>query len=98
MSHLSRRYTDYCYVEVEKTSIFGKKTKSLKKVYYIRQSEKVLQAQEKALGISIPRYYPNGEFPCAHERRDFLPKNGKKSNHTHARWKRRNKARIKARR
>lgn len=97
MSHLSRRYTDYFYVEVEKKNFFGKKKKQLKKVHYIRQSEKVMEAQEKALGISIPRQWPNAIFPCEHEQRDFMSKNGKKSNHTHARYKRRNKARIRAR-
>lgn len=97
MSHLSRRYTDYYYVEVEKKNFFGKKKKVLKKVFYIRQSEKVLEAQEKALGISIPRQFPNAVFPCQHEERGFVSKKGKKSNHTHARYKRRNKARIRAR-
>lgn len=96
MSHLSRRYTDFYYVEVEKKNFFGRKKKELKKVYYIRQSEKVLEAQEKALGISIPRQFPNAVFPCQHEERGFVG-SGKKSNHTHARYKRRNKARIKAR-
>lgn len=95
MSHLSRRYTDYYYVEVEKKNFFGKKKKQLKKVYYIRQSEKVMEAQEKALGVSIPRQWPNAIFPCQHEERGFV--SAKKSNHTHARYKRRNKARIRAR-
>ena len=97
MSHLSRRYTDYYYVEVEKKNFFGKKKKVLNKVFYIRQSEKVLEAQEKALGISIPRQFPNAVFPCKHEERGFVSAKGKKSNHTHARYKRKNKARIRAR-
>ena len=96
MSHLSRRYTDYYYVEVEKKTFFGRKKKEQKKVYYIRQSEKFLQAQEKAHGTSIPRSYPHAVFPCKHEERGFISANGKKSNHTHARWKRKNKARIRA--
>lgn len=96
MSHLQRRYTDFYYVEVEKKNFFGRKKKELKKRYYIRQTEKVLQAQEKELGISIPRMFPNAIFPCEHEERGFVSK-GKKRNHTHARYKRRNKARIKAR-
>ena len=97
MSHLHRRYTDFYYVEVEKKSFFGRKKKELKKVYYIRQTEKVLQAQEKALGISIPRQFPYAIFPCEHEQRGFVSARGKKSNHTHARYKRKNKARIRAR-
>lgn len=97
MSHLSRRYTDYYYVEVEKKTFFGKKKKETRKVYYVSQSEKVLQAQEKALGISIPRNFPYAVFPCQHEERGFVSAKGKKSNHTHARYKRKNKARIRAR-
>ena len=46
MSHLQRRYTDYFYVEVEKKGLFGRKTRKLKKVYYLRQSEKILAARE----------------------------------------------------
>lgn len=40
---------------------------------------------------------PNAVFPCKHEKRDFLPMRGKKHNRTHARMKRKNKARIRAR-
>lgn len=97
MSHLQRRYTDYFYVEVEKKGLFGRKTRKLKKVYYLRQSEKILAAREKQLGISIPRLIPNAVFPCQHEERGFLPKKGKKHNMTRTRMKRKNKARIKAR-
>ena len=99
MSHLSRRYTNYYYVEVEKkTGFLGKKkVRVLKKVEYLSMNEQALQAQEKMLGISIPRTRPNAVFPCKHEERDFLPKSGKKSNRTHARMKRKNKARIRAR-
>lgn len=52
----------------------------------------------QARGITPPPYErPNPVFPCEHEERGFLSAKGKKSNHTHARYKRRNKARIKAR-
>lgn len=97
MSHLRRRYTDYYYVEVEEKSFFGRKKKALKKVYYNSMSEKVLQAYEKAHGVSIPRERPSAIFPCLHEERGFIPKRAKKRNHTHSRMKRRNKARIRAR-
>ena len=97
MSHLHRRYTDYFYVEVEKKGLFGRKTRELKKMYYLRQSEKILAAEEKRLCISIPRIIPNAVFPCQHEERLFLPMNGKKHNTTRSRMKRKNKARIKAR-
>lgn len=86
MSHLSRRYTDYFYVERGK----GRK-RHLQKVPYMKQSE----FQKMYPMVALPG--PNGVFPCEHEQRDFLSKKGKKSNHTHARYKRRNKARIKAR-
>lgn len=99
MSHLSRRYTDYFYVEVEKKGLFGRKTgeKVLKKVHYLHLSEKALQAQEKALGISIPRLRPSGVFMCQREQRGFLPKSGSRKNRTARRMKRKNKARIRAR-
>lgn len=97
MSHLSRRYTDYFYREVEVKNIFGKKRKQLKKIQYLHLSEKALQDIEKNLGYSLIRSYPYAVFPCQHEERGFLSQKGKKSNHTHARYKRRNKARIRAR-
>lgn len=97
MSHLSRRYTDYFYREVEVKNWLGKKKKQLKKVQYLHLSEKALQDIEKSMGCSILRSYPNAVFPCQHEERGFVSKKGKKSNHTHARYKRRNKARIRAR-
>lgn len=97
MSHLSRRYTNYFYREVEVKNIFGKKRKQLKKIQYLHLSEKALQDIEKSLGYSLIRSYPNAVFPCQHEERGFVSKKGKKSNHTHARYKRRNKARIRAR-
>lgn len=97
MSHLRRRYTDYYYVEVEKKDFFGRKKRVLEKVHYNYMSEKALQAYEKAHGVSIPRECPNAIFLCLHEERGFIPKRAKRRNHTHARMKRRNKARIRAR-
>lgn len=97
MSHLSRRYTDYFYREVEVKNWLGKKKKQLKKIQYLHLSEKALQGIEKNLGYSLIRSYPNAVFPCQHEERGFVSQKGKKSNHTHARYKRRNKARIRAR-
>lgn len=82
MSHLSRRYTDHFYREVARKSLFGSRTAKLVKVSY-----------RKNTGIEIA----NAIFPCEHEERGFLPKKSKKRNHTHVRYKRRNKARIKAR-
>lgn len=86
MSHLQRRYTDYFY-RVEKK---GNKT-HLIKVPYMKRSE-----FQKMYPL-VPLPGPNAVFPCEHERRDFLSKKGKKHNHTHARMKRKHKARMKAR-
>lgn len=97
MSHLQRRYTDFYYREVEKKNFFGKKRKELKKVEYLHLTEKAIQDIEKGMGYPIIRLYPNAVFPCKHEERGFVSQKGKKSNRTHARYKRRNKARIRAR-
>lgn len=86
MSHLSRRYTDYFYREEGK----GDKKKLIKVPYMTR--EEFMRMYPMAV---LPS--PNGAFPCQHEERGFLPKKGKKRNRTHARYKRKNKARIRAR-
>ena len=91
MSHLSRRYTEHYYVEGANGKLEKKDVLHLNSPKYI--------AMQQARGISVQPYYerPNAVFPCQHEERGFVSPKGKKSNHTHARWKRRNKARIRAR-
>ena len=90
MSHLSRRYTEHYYVEGAKGELVKKEVLHLNSPKYIRmQQDRGIAAQ--------PYEMPNAVFPCQHEERGFLSQKGKKSNHTHARWKRRNKARIRAR-
>ena len=90
MSHLSRRYTEHYYVE-------GKNGKLKKRDVLHVNSPKYIRALQ-ARGVPIPpMVMPNAVFPCQHEQRDFLPKKGKKHNRTHARMKRKRKARIKAR-
>lgn len=86
MSHLSRRYTNYFYTVEGK----GRHARLVKTAYLTRQ-----QFIEKFPMTPLPP--ASGMFPCEHERRDFLPKNGKHVNRTKARMKRRNKARIRAR-
>lgn len=83
MSHLSRRYTNFFYVED------GRK---LKRVFYLKRGEFLSRFPLS----NLPG--PNGIFPCDHEKRDFLSKKGKKHNTTHARMKRKHKARTKTRR
>ena len=86
MSHLRRRYLDYFYKEGGK----GRRVR-LVKVNYVKLADFIAANPM----VAIPG--ANGVFPCEHESRGFLSSNGKKSNRTHARYKRRNKARIKAR-
>lgn len=87
MSHLSRRYTEHYYVK-EGKELVKKAVLHTNSPYYIKH----LQAR----GIAAsPTQMANGIFPCQHEDRGFVSK--KKSNRTHARYKRRNKARIRAR-
>lgn len=86
MSQLQRRYTDYYYVY----SGNGRR-RELIKVQYLTRNE-FLEKNPMAVLAG-----PNPIFPCRHEERDFLPKNGKKRNHTHARMKRRRKARNRSR-
>lgn len=88
MSSLQRRYTDYFYrIEVKKNK------EHLIKVPYMKQNDFLLMYPMAQLSG------PQGEFPYSgHEERDFLPKKGKRGNHTHTRMKRKRKARIKARR
>ena len=86
MSHLQRRYTDYFYREEGK----GDKKKLIKVPYMTR--EEFMRMYTMAV---LPG--PDAVFPCKHEKRDFLSKKGKKSNRTHARLKRKYKARAKAR-
>lgn len=86
MSHLQRHYTDYFYREEGKN---GKK--KLIKVSHLTREE-IMRA---GLMTALPG--PNAVFPCEHEQRGFLSKKGKKSNRTHARLKRKYKARAKAR-
>lgn len=90
MSHLSRRYTEHYYVEGKKGELVKKDVLHLNSPRYIRM--------QKARGIpAYPYEHPNAVFPCEHEQRGFLSKKGKKSNRTHARMKRKYKARAKAR-
>ena len=86
MSHLQRRYTDYFYREEGK----GEQKKLIKVPYMTR--EEFMRKYPMAV---LPG--PNAVFQCKHEKRDFLSKKGKKSNRTHARLKRKYKARAKAR-
>lgn len=86
MSHLQRNYLDYFYVEKGK----GAK-KKLVKVPFMKRKE----FMDKYPMVILPT--PKIEFPYEHERRDFIPKKGKKHNRTHACMKRKHKARIKAR-
>lgn len=86
MSHLQRRYTDYFYREEGK----GNKKKLIKVPYMKRTDFMAMYPMAVLSG-------PNAVFPCKHEYRDFLSKKGKKSNRTHARLKRKYKARAKAR-
>lgn len=86
MSHLQRRYTDYFYREEGK-----KGQKRLIKVPYLTREDIMRAGRMTAL------LCPNAVFPCEHEKRDFLSKKGKKSNRTHARLKRKYKARAKKR-
>ena len=86
MSHLQRRYTDYFYVQRGK----GEKAR-LQKVQYMKRAD-FIKANP---GVPLPG--EDGVFPCQHEERGFVSKKGKKRNHTHRAWKRRNKGRIKAR-
>lgn len=90
MSHLSRRYTEHYYVE-------GKNGKLEKKDVLHLNSPKYIRMLKKRGIAAQPYENPNAVFPCQHEERGFLSKKGKKSNRTHARWKRKNKARIRAR-
>jgi len=90
MSHLSRRYTEHYYVEGAKGKLEKKDVLHLNSPKYI--------ARQQVQGIVVQPYeMPYAVFPCQHEARGFLSQKGKKSNHTHARYKRRNKARIRAR-
>lgn len=89
MSHLSRRYTEHYYVEEK-----GKLVK--KDVIHLNSPKYIKMMQMNGVPVT-PMEQPNGVFPCQHEERGFVSRRGKKSNHTHARWKRRNKAKIKAR-
>ena len=90
MSHLSRRYTEHYYVEGAKGKLEKKDVLHLNSLKYIRQ--------QQFRGIAAqPHEMPNAVFPCQHEERGFVSQKGKKINRTHARMKRRNKARIKAR-
>ena len=86
MSHLQRRYTDYFYREEGK----GDKKELIKVPYTTR--EEFMRMYPMAV---LPG--PYAVFQCKHETRDFLSKKGKKHNHTHARLKRKYKARTKAR-
>ena len=90
MSHLSRRYTEHYYVD-------GGKGKLEKKDVLHLNSPKYIESQQ-ARGIAVqPLEMPNAVFPCQHEDRGFVSAKGKKSNRTHTRYTRRNKARIRAR-
>ena len=90
MSHLSRRYTEHYYVK-------GAKGRLEKKDVLHLNSPKNIRLQQVRGIAAQPYEMPNAVFPCQHEERGFVSAKGKKINHTHARWKRRNKARIRAR-
>lgn len=90
MSHLSRHYLDYFYVERGR----GEK-KQLVKVRYLKNRE--FASTNNLAHLDAPIFKANGIFPYSHDRRDFLPQKGKKHNRTKARMKRRNKARLKKR-
>ena len=90
MSHLSRRYTEHYYVDGGKGKLEKKDVLHLNSPKYIRMQ------QERGIAAP-PLEMPNAVFPCEHEERGFVSRKGKKSNRTHARYKRRNKARIRAR-
>lgn len=92
MSHLQKRYTDFFYIEELKKGPFGRTKRKLKKKWYLTRKQFI------ELYPMQPWPSPNGVFPCQHEERDFLSNGGKKHNTTHRRMKRKNKARIKARR
>lgn len=86
MSHLQRVYTDYYY----RTPENGNRNR-LDKYAYLKKEEYVKMFPM----AGIPG--ANGDFPCKHEERGFLSKNGKKRNRTHARMKRNRKYRVRAR-
>lgn len=90
MAHLSRRYTDYFYREEGK----GNKKKLIKVPYMT--CEEFMRMNPMAVLPGPNAVFPF--FPRKHEKRDFISKKGKKHNHTHARMKRKHKARMKARR
>ena len=90
MSHLSRRYTEHYYVE-------GAKGKLVKKdVLHLNSPKYIANLQAQGI-VAQPYEIPNAVFPCQHEERGFVSPKGKKNNRTHARYKRRNKSRIRAR-
>lgn len=89
MSHLSRRYTEHYYVE-ENGKLVKKDVVHVNSPRYIRNLA--------LRGITAPvAQSPNAVFPCQHEERGFVSAKGKHTNKTHARWKRKNKARVRAR-
>lgn len=89
MSHLSRRYTEFYYAVEE-----GKEKFVKKQILHVNSPKYIRNLAPQ--GITVPMAQaPNANFPCKHEKRDFMSK--KRQNHTHARMKRRNKARIRAR-
>ena len=90
MSHLSRRYTEHYYVE-------GAKGRLEKKDVLHPNSPKYIRLQQFRGIVTRPYEMPNAVFPCQHEDRGFVSVKGKKINRTNARMKRRNKARIRAR-
>ena len=84
------------YVREEQKGAFGKtKVKEVKRDFINRRAFELMKASDPSMALMYWPYAPNGCFPLLHhDRRDFLPRKGKKRNMTHARQKRRNRRRA----
>lgn len=90
MTQLRKEHLPYYYTE-EKTPKGVKRTQHS----FLNRRAFLLQQKSRNTGVAVWPYSPNGEFPVRnHDRRDFLPKKGKKRNMTHTRIKRRRKHRA----
>lgn len=90
MTQLRKQYLTYYYTK-------DSKGKYVKHDYLNRRAFNLQRACTPSLAMQYWPYSPNGEFPVRHhDERGFLPKKGKRRNMTHARLKRRSKARRKA--
>lgn len=86
MTQLRKNHLDYYYTKDDKG-------KEVQRSFLNKRA--AVTAQRSGVAVNVWPYAPNGEFPLLrHDRRGFLPKKGKKRNTTHARLKRRNKARL----